>query len=265
MTQRETIMDETGDKVRTSRILWMHRWSPRLLSFRLTRAPGFRFVPGQFARLGLTKANGAPVWRAYSMASASWEDYLEFYSIVVPDGAFTSRLEQLAVGDEVMIESQPFGFFTTNRFADGRDLWLLGTGTGLAPYMAILQDESTWQRFEHLILVHCARNGEDLAYRHEIAALRTHPLWAEHGHKLIYQPVATRESLPGALQARIPELLRDGTLESRVGIPLTLENSRIMICGSPEMVHDTHKALMARGFSLSRLAAPAQIAVENAW
>lgn len=258
-------MNDTADKRRTARILWMHRWSPRLLSFRIARDPGFRFVPGQFARLGLIRADGVPVWRAYSMASATWDDYLEFYSIVVPDGAFTSCLEQRVVGDEVMIEHQPFGFFTTNRFADGRDLWLLGTGTGLAPYLAILQDESTWQRFERLILVHCARNGEDLAYRNEITALRDHPLWAEHGHKLIYQPVATRESLPGALTARIPDLLRNGALEAGLDIPLTLEDSRIMICGSPAMVHDTHKALLERGFRLSRLAAPAQIAVENAW
>jgi ferredoxin/flavodoxin---NADP+ reductase len=256
---------DMADKQHPARILWMQRWSPRLLSFRLAREPGFRFVPGQFARLGLIQANGVPVWRAYSMASASWADYLEFYSIVVPDGAFTSCLEQLAVGDEVMIETQPFGFFTTNRFADGRDLWLLGTGTGLAPYMAILQDENTWQRFARLILVHCARTAEDLAYRSEIAALRDHPLWAEHGHKLIYQPVATREALPGALRARIPDLLRDGTLEAQLGIPLTLQDSRVMICGSPGMVHDTHKALLERGFRLSRLAAPAQIAVENAW
>lgn len=256
---------DTNDKQHVARILWIHRWSPRLLSFRLSRAPGFRFVPGQFARLGLTKANGAPVWRAYSMASAGWDDYLEFYSILVPDGDFTSRLAQLTVGDEVMMENQPFGFFTTNRFADGRDLWLLATGTGLAPYLAILQDESTWRRFERIVLVHGARYDEDLAYRQEIAALRDHPLWAEHGHKLIYQPIATREAVPGALQARIPDLLGDGRLEAQLGLTLNLEDSRIMICGSPGMVHDTHQALMARGFRLSRLAAPAQIAVENAW
>ncbi len=258
-------MSDTAGTRRTAPILWMHRWSPRLLSFRLAREPGFRFVPGQFARLGLTQTSGVPVWRAYSMASATWDDYLEFYSIIVPDGAFTSRLQQLVVGDSVMIENQPFGFFTTNRFADGRDLWLLGTGTGLAPYLAILQDENTWQRFARLILVHCARTAEDHAYREEIAALRDHPLWAEHGHKLIYQPVATREALPGVLRARIPDLLRDGTLEAQLGVPLTLQDSRIMICGSPAMVHDTHKALLERGFRLSRLAAPAQIAVENAW
>lgn len=258
-------MDEPAAKTTSARILWMHRWSPRLLSFRISREAGFRFVPGQFARLGLLKENGTPVWRAYSMASATWDDYLEFYSIVVPDGAFTSQLEKLAVGDELMIERQAIGFFTTNRFADGRDLWMLATGTGLAPYLAILQDQTTWQRFERLILVHCARTGEDLAYRDEIAALRQHPLWAEQGHKLIYQPVATREVLAGALHARLPELVRNASLESALGIPLSLDASRIMICGSPEMVRDTHKALMERGFRLSRLAAPAQIAVENAW
>lgn len=248
-----------------ARILWMHRWSPRLLSFRLSREPGFRFVPGQFARLGLLKENGAPVWRAYSMTSATWDEHLEFYSIVVPDGAFTSRLAQLAVGDEVMIERTANGFFTTDRFADGRDLWMLGTGTGLAPYLSILQDESTWQRFDRLILVHCARLAEDLAYRDEIAALRQHPLWAAQGHKLIYQPVVTRETAPGALHARIPELIRQGGLETAVGLPFSDADSRFMICGSPDMVRDTHKALMERGFRLSRLAAPGHIAVENAW
>ena len=259
-------MDAPNDKFHPARILWLRRWSPRLLSFRLSREPGFRFVPGQFARLGLHQTNGVPVWRAYSMASATWDDYLEFYSIIVPDGAFTSHLAQMQVGDELMMERQPFGFFTTNRFADGRDLWMLGTGTGLAPYLAILQDESTWTRFERLILVHCARNTDDLAYREEIAALREHPLWAGHGHKLIYQPVSTRDdTVPGALHARIPALLQSGELEAHLGIPLSLADSRIMICGSPSMVHDTHKALLGRGFRLSRLAAPAQIAVENAW
>lgn len=248
-----------------ARILWMHRWSPRLLSFRLSREPGFRFVPGQFARLGLLKENGAPVWRAYSMTSATWDEHLEFYSIVVPDGAFSSRLAQLSVGDEVMIERTANGFFTTDRFADGRDLWMLGTGTGLAPYLSILQDESTWQRFDRLILVHCARLAEDLAYRDEIAALRQHPLWAAQGHKLIYQPVVTRETAPGALHARIPELIRQGGLEAAVGLPFSDADSRFMICGSPDMVRDTHKALMERGFRLSRLAAPGHIAVENAW
>ena len=253
------------DKFVPARILWMRRWSPRLLSFRLERAPGFRFVPGQFARLGLKTPDGVPVWRAYSMASASWDEYLEFYSIVVPGGAFTSQLVGLQPGDSVLIERKPNGFFTTNRFADGRDLWMLGTCICLAPYLSILQDETTWQRFERLIVVHGAREAADLAYRDEIAALRSHPLWAEHGHKLLYQPVVTREALAGALQARLPALIRSGQLEAAVGLPLGLEESRVMICGSPEMVRDCHQALMERGFRLSRLAAPAQIAVENAW
>lgn len=246
-------------------LTWLHRWSPRLLSFRIPREAGFRFTPGQFARLGLIKENGAPVWRAYSMVSAPWSDFLEFYSIVVPDGEFTSRLERLEVGDTLMIERSATGFFTTNRFVGGHDLWMLATGTGLAPYLSILQDETTWQRFERLILVHCARTGDDLAYQAEIAALRSHPLWAEHGHKLIYQPVVTREVRAGALHARIPDLVQSGALETALGIPFDDDASRFMICGSPEMVRDTHRALMGRGFRLSRLAAPGHIAVENAW
>ena len=170
--------------------------------------------------LSRLREGNPPPMSMYSMASASWDDYLEFYSILVPGGAFTSQLVGLKVGDRLMIERKPNGFFTTNRFADGRDLWMLATGTGLAPYLSILQDETTWQRFERLILVHGAREAVDLAYRDEIAALRAHPLWAEHGHKLIYQPVVTREPLAGALPARIPELIRDGRLEAAVGLGL---------------------------------------------
>ncbi|NMG73506.1 ferredoxin--NADP reductase [Aromatoleum diolicum] len=253
------------DKATTARVLWKRQWTPKLLSFRIARDAAYRFVPGQFARLGLRKPNGSLVWRAYSIVSASWDDHLEFYSIIVPGGQFTSLLNSVATGDEILIERQAYGFLTTNRFTDGRDLWMLATGTGLAPFLSILQDEETWRRFERLILVHGVRETAELAYREEIVALRKHPLWAEHGERLIYQPVLSRDTHGDALRGRIPALLASQALEERTGIALTPEHSRVMVCGSPAMVEDTHRALIAKGCRLSRLSAPAQIAVENGW
>ncbi|NMF89098.1 ferredoxin--NADP reductase [Aromatoleum petrolei] len=253
------------EKLGTARLIERRRWTPRHLSFRLTRDPAYRFVPGQFARLGLRKPNGSPVWRAYSIASAPWDEHLEFYSIIVPGGQFTPQLDALEPGDEIMIERAAYGFLTTSRFADGRDLWMLATGTGLAPFLSILQDEDTWRRFERLVLVHGVRESAELAYREEIDALRRHPLWADVGGRLAYQAVLSRDDSPTALAGRIPALLDDGSLEARLGLRINPEYSRLMVCGSPDMVRDTHRALIAKGCRLSRLAAPAQIAVENGW
>ncbi len=259
------MITDNHEKFTRERILWMHKWSQRLISFRISRAAGFRFTPGQFARLGLVKANGGMVWRAYSMVSAVWDEYLEFLSILVPGGSFTAILNELVPGNEILVEKQAQGFFTTDRFTDGRDLWMLAAGTGLAPYLAILQEARTWERFERLLLVHSVRESADLAYRDEIAALREHPLWEAHGHRLSYLPVVTRGSFTGVLQRRIPDLLADGSLVDAANCPLSPEASRLMICGSPQMVASTHRQLMHMGYRLSRLTAPAQLAVENAW
>ncbi|GAA5180868.1 FAD-binding oxidoreductase [Niveibacterium umoris] len=246
-------------------VLSLHHWTPKLLSFRVERPRAFRFTPGQFARLGLDSADGAPVWRAYSMVSAVWDEHLEFLSILVPGGKFTSQLAQIQPDARIRIEKTATGFFTTDRFVDGTDLWLLATGTGLAPYLSILQDPAVWQRFERIVLVHCVQVWDELAYRSEIATLAQHPLWAEHAHKLRYQPVTTRDDHADALHARIPELLRTCALERALGVPLSPETSRLMICGNPTMVQDTHRQLMQMGYRLSRLSAPGQLVVENAW
>lgn len=258
-------MPATAEKYTAERILWKQRWTDRLISFRLSRDPAFRFTPGQFARLGLQIPGAGFIWRAYSIVSASWDEYLEFYSIVVPEGEFSPRLARLEVGDEVLVDKTPHGFFTADRFPDGEDLWLLATGTALGPYLSILHEAAVWQRFRHIVLVHSVREVAELSYQPEIAALRRHPLWAEHGHKLQYLPVVTREAVPGALSARIPAMLQDGTLERAAGLTLSPERSRIMICGSPQMVTDTHHQLKSMGYQLSRLSAPAQLALENGW
>jgi ferredoxin--NADP+ reductase len=253
------------EKFTRQTILSLQRWSDKLLSFRLSRPESWRFVPGQFARLGLPLENGGMVWRAYSMTSASWDEHLEFFSIVVPDGLFTSRLARLQPGDEVLLDNKANGFFTVDRLPDGDDLWLLATGTGLAPYLSILQQPEVWQRFARIVLVHCVRDGSELAYRDEIAALRQHPLWAEWGERLQYVPVVTRHAEAGMLQQRIPALLASGELSAATGLPLTAERSRFMICGNPAMVEDTHRQLMKMGFRLSRLSAPGHLVLENGW
>lgn len=259
----------TDAKWTEERILSIKRWAPQLFSIRTTRYPGFRFVPGQFARLGLPLNQDDPageaVWRAYSMASANYEDYLEFFSIVVPGGEFTSRLNSLRVGDPILIEKANFGFLTTDRFVAGRDLWLLASGTGIAPFLSILHDPQVWQEYENLILVYSVRKTQDLAYEAEIAVLDRHELLMEGKAHLHYVPVVTRESVPGKLNARITQLLADGRLEAGTGLPFTVEHSRVMVCGNPQMAVDLRKQLQERGLRVGRRGQPGQLAFENYW
>ena len=161
-------------------------WSPSLFSLRCSRDPGFRFRAGQFARLGVRKADGSVVWRAYSMVSAPHDEFLEFFSIVVPGGEFTSELSRLKVGDTLLVDKQAFGFLTLERFATGRDLWLLASGTGLAPFLSLLQDFEAWQRFERIILIYSARTASELAYQPMIHGLSQLEHLADYADKLTY-------------------------------------------------------------------------------
>lgn len=258
-------MDAMQDKYTIETIIEKRPWTTGLFSFRTSRNRAFRFVPGQFARLGLRKPDGSTVWRAYSMVSAPYDEHLEFFSIVVPGGEFTTLLAQLDVGDEILVDKAAFGFLTTDRFRPARDLWLLATGTGLAPFLSILQDPAIWADYENIIVVHSVRTAAELTYRDEMRALVEHPLVGDAARRLRYVPVVTRERPPGALDARIPALIRDGRLEASVGIRLDTGQSRIMICGNPDMVRDTRTALKELGFALSRRERPGQLAVENAF
>ncbi|MBC9252283.1 ferredoxin--NADP(+) reductase [Pseudomonas alcaligenes] len=240
-------------------------WSPSLFSLRCSRDPGFRFQAGQFARLGVCKADGTVVWRAYSMVSAPHDEYLEFFSIVVPGGEFTSELSRLKAGDELLVEKQAFGYLTLDRFPDGRDLWLLGTGTGLAPFLSILQDLAVWQRFARIVLVYSARNAAELAYQELIAELPQRDWLEGAGHKLHYLPVVTREQVPGALNARVTALIASGELERAAGLAFDPAHSRFMLCGNPQMIDDTRAVLKARGMQLSLSRRPGQVAVETYW
>ena len=250
----------------TESVTWIHRWAPHLFSFRITRPDSFRFTPGQFGRLGLAHIDRADqlVWRAYSMASARDADYLEFYSILVPGGEFSIPLARLDVGSTILVDRSVYGFLTADRFEHGKDLWMLATGTGLAPFVAMLGDERVWHDYENLVVVHSVRETHELAYRKEIEALRDAPAFA--GAKLHYIPTLTREyNSAGMLDGRITTRVADGLLEARVGIAIEPLRARALICGNPGMVAETRKLLSARGFAPSRRASPGQFVVENYW
>nr|MBO2511408.1 ferredoxin--NADP(+) reductase [Gammaproteobacteria bacterium] len=258
-------MTASAEKFTRQTIRDIRPLTPSLFTFRTSRDPGFRFRAGQFARLGVAKADGSLVWRAYSMVSAPHDEFLEFFSIVVPDGEFTSELARLREGDCLLVDRQAFGFLSLDRFPDGRDLWLLGTGTGLAPFLSILQDFEAWERFDNIVLVYSVRNARELAYQELIAGLKERDYLAEHVHKLRYIPVVTREPYPGALNRRITTLIDDGELERAAGLELDPARSRIMLCGNPQMIEDTRAVLKKRGMSLALTRRPGQIAVENYW
>lgn len=258
-------MTGTAEKFTRQRLLSLQPWSPTLFSLRCTRDPGFRFRPGQFARLGVRKASGSIIWRAYSLVSAPHDEFLEFFSIVVPDGEFTSELSRLQVGDELLVEQQAFGYLTLDRFVDGRDLWLLASGTGLAPFLSLLQDPEVWQRFARIVLVYSVRNRQELAYQALIEGLAQRDYLQGLGARLVYLPLVTREALPGTLQGRVTTLLANGELERAAGFALEPEQSRVMLCGNPQMIEDCRTLLKARDLQLSLTRRPGQVAVENYW
>jgi ferredoxin--NADP+ reductase len=258
-------MTVSEEKFTRERLLEVRPWSATLFSLRCTRSPGFRFVAGQFARLGVRKPSGSIVWRAYSMVSAPHDDELEFFSIVVPDGEFTSELSRLKVGDELLVDRTAFGYLTLDRFPDGRDLWLLGTGTGLAPFLSILQGLEVWQRFERIVLVYSARSRAELAYQELIAELPQRDYLEGLGSKLTYLPLVTREQVPGTLHGRVTTLIQNGELERAAGLQLDPQHSRVMLCGNPQMIEDTLEVLKGRGMQLALTRRPGQLAVENYW
>ncbi len=258
-------MTASEEKFTRQRLLEVQTLTPNLFTLRTSRDPGFRFTAGQFARLGVRKPSGCIVWRAYSMVSAPHDEFIDFFSIVVPDGEFTSELSRLEVGDELLVDKQAFGFLTLDRFPDGRDLWLLATGTGIAPFLSILQDFEAWQRFERIILVYSVREARELAYQQLIAELPQRDYLEGLGEKLLYLPVVTRERVPGALHGRITTLVENGELERAADLQLTPEHSRIMLCGNPQMIEDTRAVLKARDLNLAMTRRPGQVAVENYW
>lgn len=248
------------------RVLSVHHWNDSLFSFRTTRDPGFRFENGHFVMLGLP-VEGKPLMRAYSIASPNWEEHLEFFSIKVAHGPLTSRLQHLQVDDEVLLSRKPTGTLVIHDLKPGKHLYLMGTGTGLAPFLSIVQDPETWERFDKVVLAHGVRKVADLAYREFIEnQLPQHELLGEviRG-RLIYHPTATRE--PFHIEGRLTDQLADGRLAKLVGLPpIDPATDRFMLCGSPHMLADTRRLLDERGFRISpHIGEPGDYVIERAF
>lgn len=229
----------------------VHHWNDTLFSFKTTRSPSLRFHNGHFVMIGL-EVEGKPLLRAYSIASANYEEHLEFFSIKVPDGKLTSRLQHLKVGDPILVGKKPTGTLVLDDLKPGKNLFMFGTGTGLAPFMSLIKDPDVYERFEKVILVHGVRYVSELAYSDFITQeLPDNEFLGELvREKLIYYPTVTREEFKNV--GRITTLMENGALCEDVGLPpLNPETDRAMICGSPSMLADIRSILDAKGFVVS--------------
>jgi ferredoxin--NADP+ reductase len=248
------------------RVLSVRHWNDSVFSFATTRDPSLRFENGHFVMLGLL-VDGKPLMRAYSIASANHEECLEFLSIKVQDGPLTSRLQHIQPGDEVLVSRKPTGSLLLRDLKPGKRLYLLGSGTGLAPFMSLIKDPETYERFEHVILVHGVRYRSELAYRDFIEwDLTNHEYLGEIVRKqLIYVPTVTRERF--RYQGRVTELIETGRLYEMTHLPpLDPQTDRVMICGSPAMLADLSALLDARGFSASpHIGEPGDYVIERSF
>jgi ferredoxin--NADP+ reductase len=233
-------------------------WTEALFSLRVEGAP-LAFEAGQFVRIALD-IDGERVARAFSMVNAPADPVLEFYGIVVPQGPLSPRLARLRPGERLYVASNPAGFLVLSELPAARTLWLMSTGTGIAPFISMLRAGTPWQRFGNIVLVHAVRHAPELVYREDIERART-----AHGSRFLYVPVVSRDDVPGTLRGRIPALVRDGRLEAAAGLELGPGTSQTMLCGNPDMLKDTAAALAERGMRKNRRRTPGHITVESFW
>ncbi len=249
----------------TERVLEVHHWTDRLFSFKTTRDAGLRFSNGHFTMIGLM-VDGKPLLRAYSVASANYEEHLEFLSIKVPDGPLTSRLQHVQPGDGILVGRKPTGTLVVDYLRPGRRLYLLATGTGLAPFMSIVRDPEVYERFEQVVLVHGVREVAELAYRQLLTEeLPRHEYLGEMvSAKLRYVPTVTREPFP--TMGRIPDLIDSGRLAAMLQLPdLAPADDRVMICGSTAMLRDLKALLERRGFEEGNTTRQGDFVIERAF
>ncbi len=247
------------------RVLSVHHWTDRLFSFTTTRDPALRFSNGHFTMIGL-RVNGKPLLRAYSIVSANYEEHLEFLSIKVPDGPLTSRLQHIQVGDTVIVGKKPTGTLVVDYLLPGRRLYMFGTGTGLAPFLSIVRDPDTYDKFEQVVLVHGVRQVDELAYHDMLVEhLPRHEFLGELvTSKLRYYPTVTRESYRN--MGRVTELIENGKLFTDLGLPpFDPAHDRVMICGSPAMLRDLKALLEKRHFKEGNTTTPGDFVIERAF
>ena len=293
----------SDDKSIRVTVIEVTRWAPTLLSFKVTRPDGFKFTAGQFVRLGIHgkdlqyfaqnhdaklitsetqgdeeqgheaqghEAQDKPidldgyVFRPYSVASSPYDEFIEFFSVVIPEGEFTSKVNHIQVGDSLLLNTTPFGYLTLARYQLPlpNDLWLLATGTGLAPFLSILKTIDVWQQYQRIILVYSARTSQELAYQAQISSIKS--IYGDNGAAFVFLPIVTREADYAGEKARIPNLILSGKLTELVGQKLDKERSHVMLCGNPQMVEDTKEALKSIGLTMNRRG-EGNIAVENYW
>ena len=247
------------------RVLSVHHWTDRLFSFTTTRDPALRFSNGHFTMIGL-RINDKPLLRAYSIASANYEESLEFLSIKVENGPLTSKLQHIQVGDTIVVGRKPTGTLLIDYLLPAKRLYLLSSGTGLAPFMSIIRDPETYEKFEEVVLIHGVREVAELAYHDYITKeLPEHEFLGEMIRKqLRYYPTVTREAFHH--QGRITDLIENGKLFTDLGIPpLDREQDRMMICGSPDMLRDLKNMFEARGFNEGNTSTPGDFVIERAF
>ena len=278
----------SDDKSIRIKVIEVTRWAPTLLSFKVTRPDGFKFTAGQFVRLGIhgkdlqyfaqnhetkliiSETQGQPidldgyVFRAYSVASSPYDEFIEFFSVVIPEGEFTSKVNHIQVGDSLLLNTTPFVYLTLARYQLPlpNDLWLLATGTGLAPFLSILKTIDVWQQYQRIILVYSARTSQELAYQAQISSIKS--IYGDNGAAFVFLPIVTREADYAGEKARIPNLILSSKLTELVGQKLDKERSHVMLCGNPQMVEDTKEALKSIGLTMNRRG-EGNIAVENYW
>jgi len=255
--------NNAADQVKVTAVT---HWTDKLFSFQTDRPPSFRFQSGEFAMIGLADNDGKAITRAYSIASPHWDDHLEFYSIIVPDGPLTSRLRHIQIGDDIILRPKTTGTLNLARLRDGKRLYLLATGTGFAPFASLIRDPETYERFDEVILVHGCRTIAELGYSQKIVAdSRAHPLIGEMvTAQLHYVPSVTRENFTQT--GRITTLLADGKLASSLSLPpLDADFDRIMICGSIGLNQDIAAQLMAKNFQEGNLSSPGDYVIERAF
>ncbi|WP_405402956.1 ferredoxin--NADP reductase [Paracoccus sp. Ld10] len=246
------------------------KWTDSLFSFRVTRPASLRFRSGEFVMIGLPGDNGKPLLRAYSIASPNWDDELEFYSIIVPDGPLTSRLQHIKAGDQIILRPKPVGTLVLDALLPGKRLWFLATGTGFAPFASLMRDPETYERFEQVIMMHTCRTGEELVYGAELVNnLRHDPLLTEiygddFAQRLKYYPTTTRE--PSPFMGRITDNLTSGKVLSDLGLPpIDPAQDRAMICGSLAFNVDVKAVLEGFGLHEGANSEPREFVVEKAF
>jgi ferredoxin--NADP+ reductase len=255
-----------NSKYSTEKVLSVNHWNDTLFSFKTTRQDGLRFENGQFVMIGL-EVDGRPLARAYSVASPNYDEHLEFLSIKVQDGPLTSRLQHIQVGDELLVSRKPTGTLVIHDLKPAKNLYLFSTGTGLAPYMSLIQDIEVYDRFEKVILVHGVRKVDDLAYKDfiENELPKNEFFGDEVKNKLIYYPTVTREAFKN--EGRLTDLIKSGKLFKDIGLEkMNPADDRAMICGSPEMLKDTQDLLDSMNFKVSpRIGEPGDYVIEHAF